>query len=69
MASDLGQGVRRDEWGCCHPDDLEAMVAGVLQVPVPKPRRWFAWAGRAGFGFRLRWIEVQFYWYGWKGDR
>jgi hypothetical protein len=32
-------------------------------------RRWFVWAGRAGFGFRLRWIEVQLYWYGWKGDR
>jgi hypothetical protein len=31
--------------------------------------RWFVWAGRCGFGFRLRWIEVQFYWYGWKGDR
>jgi hypothetical protein len=32
-------------------------------------RRWFAWIGRSGFGFRLRWFEVQFYVYGWKGDR
>ena len=26
--------------------------------------KWFAWAGRCGFGFRLRWVEVQVYWYG-----
>lgn len=32
-------------------------------------RRYFAWAGRCGFGFRVRWVEVQVYWYGAKGDR
>lgn len=31
--------------------------------------RWFAWIGLTGFGFRLRWIELQFYWYGVKGTR
>jgi hypothetical protein len=31
--------------------------------------RWFLWIGRTGFGFRVRWIEFQFYWYGVKGRR
>jgi hypothetical protein len=25
--------------------------------------RWFVWAGRAGFGFRLGIVEVQVYFY------
>jgi hypothetical protein len=31
--------------------------------------KWCVWVGRCGFGFRVRWIEVQVYWYGWRGDR
>lgn len=32
-------------------------------------RRWFVWAGRYGFGFRVRWLEVQVYWYGLRGNQ
>ena len=63
--------VRRDEWGCTYADDLEHIVMNNILSPeaVPAERRWFAWIGRCGFGFRLRWIEVQAYWYGWRGNR
>lgn len=28
--------------------------------------RRFMWFGRAGFGFRLWWVEVQIYFLGWR---
>jgi hypothetical protein len=31
--------------------------------------RWFVWAGRRGFGFRLGVLEVQVYFYPVRGER